>query len=103
MNHSFSSRATVAPDVVFRLTGNEAVLLNLKTNGNLSLDPVGIEMWVVLTNTCSIEAAYNSLLQEFEVDSLRLRKDLNDFVEKLLNQGLVELSIPDLKCQGSLQ
>jgi hypothetical protein len=103
MIYSFSSRATVASDVVFRLAGKEAVLLNLKTNRHLSLDPVGVEMWVVLTNTCSIEAAYNSLLQEFDVDSLRLRKDLNDFVEKLLNQGLVELSIPDLKCQGSLQ
>jgi hypothetical protein len=34
----------------------------------LSLDPVGTEMWVVLTNTSSIEAAYNSLLQEFDVD-----------------------------------
>ena len=60
----------------------------------MSLDPVGTEMWVVLTNTSSIEAAYNSLLQEFDVDSVQLRKDLHDFVEKLLNQGLVELSIP---------
>ena len=94
MTHSFSSRATVAPDVVFRLVGNQTVLLNPKTELYLSLDPVGTEMWVVLTNTSSIEAAYNSLLQEFDVDSVQLRKDLHDFVEKLLNQGLVELSIP---------
>ena len=51
---------------------------------------------MVLTNTSSIEAAYNSLLQEFDVDSVQLRKDLHDFVEKLLTRGLVELSIPEV-------
>src|SRR5436309_1528197 len=101
MTYSFSSRATVASDVLFRLVGNEAVLLNLKTELYLGLDPVGTEMWVVLTNTSSIDAAYNSLLQEFDVDPVRLRQDLSDFVEKLLNQGLIELSTPELEMAGA--
>src|SRR6058998_1541104 len=101
MTHSFSSRATVAPDLLFRLVGNEAVLLNLKTELYLGLDPVGTEMWVVLTNTSSIQAAYDSLLQEFDVDPARLRQDLNDFIEKLLAQGLIELSSPDLEMVGA--
>ena len=100
MTHSFSARATVAPDVLFRVVGNEAVLLNLKTELYLGLDPVGTEMWVVLTNTSSIQAAYDSLLQEFDVAPERLRQDLNDFIEKLLDQGLIELSSPDLEMAG---
>jgi len=100
MTYSFSSRATVAPDVLFRVVGNEAVLLNLKTELYLGLDPVGTEMWVVLTNTSSIQAAYDSLLQEFDVAPERLRQDLNDFIEKLLDQGLIELSSPDLEMAG---
>ena len=103
MTHSFSSRATVAPDVLFRLVGNEAVLLNLKTELYLGLDPVGTEMWVVLTNTSSIETAYNSLLQEFDVDPQRLRQDLSDFIEKLLAQGLIELKSPELDLAGTAQ
>jgi len=31
MTDSFSSHVTIAPDVLFRLVGDEAVLLNLKT------------------------------------------------------------------------
>ena len=100
MTYSFSSRATVASDVLFRLVGNEAVLLNLKTELYLGLDPVGTEMWVVLTNTSSIEAAYDSLLQVFDVHPQRLRQDLNDFIEKLLAQGLIELKSPELEMAG---
>jgi len=100
MTHSFSSRATVASDVLFRLVGNEAVLLNLKTELYLGLDPVGTEMWAVLTNTSSIEAAYDSLLQEFDVHPQRLRQDLNDFIEKLLVQGLIEIKSPELEMAG---
>src|SRR5262249_26859091 len=91
MTHSFSSRATVAPDVLFRLVGNEAVLLNLKTELYLGLDPVGTEMWVVLTNTSSIEAAYDSLLQEFDVEPERLRQDMEQFIDKLLEQSLINV------------
>src|SRR5437867_10647192 len=100
MTHSFSSRVTVAPDVLFRLVGNEAVLLNLRTELYLGLDPVGTEMWAVLTNTSSIEAAYDSLLQEFDVEPERLRHDMNDFIEKLLAQGLIELKSPELEMAG---
>jgi len=100
MTYSFSSRATVASDVLFRLVGNEAVLLNLKTELYLGLDPVGTEMWVVLTNTSSIEAAYDSLLQVFDVHPQRLRQDLNDFIEKLLAQGLIELKSPEFEMAG---
>ena len=100
MTYSFSARTTVAPDVLFRVVGNEAVLLNLKTELYLGLDPVGTEMWVVLTSTSSIQAAYESLLQEFDVAPERLRQDLNDFIEKLLDQGLIELSSPDLEMAG---
>ena len=60
---SFSDRVRVAPDVLFRLVGEEAVLVNLQTERYLGLNPVGTRMWSVLSSASSIQAAYDELLQ----------------------------------------
>src|SRR5882724_2603885 len=91
MTHSFSSRVTVAPDVLFRIVGDEAVLLNLKTELYLGLDPVGTRMWTVLTTAPSIKDAYETLLQEYDVDAEKLRSDLADFLGKLWLQTLITI------------
>ena len=58
----FSSRITTAPDVMFRIIGDEAVILNLKSELYLGLNPVGTRFWTALheappsrrhTNRCS--------------------------------------------------
>ena len=36
---SFADRVTISPDVMFRTVGDEAVLMNLKTELYLGLDP----------------------------------------------------------------
>ena len=101
MTHSFSSRVTASPDVLFRVVGDEAVLLNLKTELYLGLNPMGTEMWTVLTNTRSLQSAYDTLLQEFDVEPERLRRELDEFVGKLLEQGLIELDSSELELAGT--
>ena len=75
-----------------RQVGDEAVLLNLKTEQYLGLDDVSSRIWQVLTAGGTVQAAYDTLLAEFDVDSERLRTDLEEFVEELLQFGLVERS-----------
>jgi hypothetical protein len=87
---SFSERVRVAPDVMFRLVGGEGVLLNLNTERYLGLNPVGTRMWNVLSSANSIQAAYDELLQEYEVDPAQLRADLEEFIDQLLGQKLIE-------------
>ena len=87
---SFSARVRVAPDVLFRLVGDEGVLSNLNTELYLGLNPVGTRMWSVLNNAGSIQAAYDDLLQEYEVEPERLRADLEEFIDQLLGQQLIE-------------
>ena len=86
---SFSERLTVAPDVLFRLVGDEGVLLNLNTTLYLGLNPVGTRMWHALTSARSIQAAYDALLVEYEVEPARLRADLEEFIQRLLGQKLL--------------
>jgi hypothetical protein len=89
MTTSFAMRVAVAPDVMFRAVGEEAVLLQLKSETYLGLDPVGARMWTLLTESESIESAYEALLGEYEVDGQQLRRDLEDFVGKLVDNELL--------------
>ena len=91
MPRSFSSRVNTAPDVMLRIIGEEAVILNLKSELYLGLDPVGTRMWMVLHDAPSIQAAYELLPAEFEVEPERLHRDLDKLLEQMLEQGLIEL------------
>jgi Coenzyme PQQ synthesis protein D (PqqD) len=92
MPHNFSLRVTTAPDIMIRIIGDEAVILNLKSEMYLGLNPVGTRMWTVLHEARSIQAAYESLLEEYEVASERLRQDLEQLLDQLLAQGLIGLT-----------
>jgi len=92
MTLSFDMRVAVAPDVMFRTVGEESVLLHLKTETYLGLDPVGTRMWTLLTQSDSIEGAYQALLREYDVESAQLRRDLEDFIAKLIENDLVSLN-----------
>ena len=95
MPRSFSSRVNTAPDVMLRVIGEEAVILNLKSELYLGLDPVGTRMWMVLHGATSIQAAYELLLAEFEVEPERLRRDMDNLLDQMLEQGLIELQPGD--------
>jgi len=92
MPHEFSSRVTTAPEVMIRIIGGEAVILNLKTGLYLGLNPVGTRIWTVLHEALSIQAAYESLLTEFDVAPERLRHDVDLLLGQLLEQKLIEVA-----------
>jgi hypothetical protein len=89
---SSEARVVVADDVMIREVGGESVILDLKTERYLGLDKVGTRMWAVLTESDSINAAYDALLAEYDVEPDRLKSDLDGFIGKLIEHQLVELS-----------
>ena len=70
---------------------NESVLLNLASECYHGLDDMGTSMWEALIQSENIQAAYESLLSEYEVDEITLQKDLGEFIETLVGRGLVEV------------
>lgn len=86
----FDSKVSISPDVMVRQVGSEAVVLDLKTEKYLGLDEVATSMWQALTNSESVEAAYQILAADFDVEGVQLRRDLDDFVQELLKLGLIE-------------
>ncbi len=91
MQIDFSLKAAVPKQVLVRLFEKEAVLLNLDTEQYHGLDEVGTRMWEALIQAADIQTAYDRLLGEYEVSPESLRQDLVDFLEQLLNRGLVHL------------
>ena len=89
MTISFSDRVVVPDGVMISHLQEEAVILNLESERYFGLDDVGTRFLTVLTSSESIEAAYETLRREYDVDPQALRDDLRDLVEKLVDQGLL--------------
>lgn len=87
----FSARIVVPADTLIRDLEGEAVLLNLANERYYGLNRVGTRMWHVLAESDSVQAAYDQLLTEYDVEPARLRADLETLLDKLVEQGLVQL------------
>ena len=92
MQISFSDRVQLPEGVLISNLQDESVILNLDSERYFGLDDVGTRILTVLTNSDSIQTAYESLLAEYEVDDAVLRADLVALIENLLQQGLVQVS-----------
>ena len=92
MQISFSDRVRVPDDVLVSSLQEESVILNLDSERYFGLDDVGTRFLSVLTTSDSIDAAYQSLAEEYDVDREMLRQDLASLVENLLQQGIIEVS-----------
>lgn len=79
----------VSDDVVFRVLGDEAVILNLATGVYFGLDTVGTRMWQLMSEHGSTDPVVTALLGEYEVDEGQLRGDLEKLIEQLKEKGLV--------------
>lgn len=91
MEFTFTSRVCVRPGVLVNCVEGEAVLLNLDTESYFGLDEIGTRMWNLLAASPSIQAAYDSLLREYEVAPEQLQRDLRGLIDTLVENGLVEL------------
>jgi hypothetical protein len=91
MTISFQAKISVPKQVLVRIFQDESVLLNLDSESYHGLDDMGTSMWKALIETENIQAAYERLLSEYDVNEVTLQNDLGTFIEKLLERGLVEV------------
>ena len=84
-------KVTIPDGVLVRELAGESVLLNLNSESYFGLDEVGTRMWAVVANAPSVEAAFDTLLAEYEVEPERLRADLHNFIQKLVELGLLHV------------
>jgi len=92
MPFSFTDRVKVSDSVLISGLQEESVILNLDSERYYGLDDVGTRMLSVLTSSDSVQSAWEKLTEEYDIDHEVLRQDLISLVDKLLEQGLVEVS-----------
>jgi len=91
LSFSFTQKVLVPGHVLIRQVDTESVLLNLENQRYFGLDEIGTRMWMMLTTADSIQAAYDVLIKEYEVDAEQLRQNLQDLIAKLVEHGLIEI------------
>jgi len=77
------------PDVLLQDLEGEAVLLNLANGQYYGLDETSYDMYKSLIASSSVQAAYEALCQDYEVEPGQLRADLDQFLKHLLENGLL--------------
>lgn len=92
MSTSFSQRVKIPDHVLVSDLQGESVILNVNSERYYGLDRVGTRFLTLLSDSDSIELAFEALLAEYDVDADTLRADITDLLNDLSEQGLVEIS-----------
>jgi len=85
------TKISIPENILYRKVGDESVIVNLESGKNYSLDQVGTRMWTLLAENGQVEPVIHTLLEEFDVEPERLRRDLLDLIDALAQLGLVEV------------
>lgn len=93
---ALSDRVRVPEYVLVRYLDGETVLLNLETEKYFGLDRTATRMWELATDAASLEAAYDKLSDEFEVDPETLRAHFVELMEQLRENGLLHVIPADV-------
>jgi hypothetical protein len=93
---SFTDRAAAPAHVLVRFLDRESVLLNLETERYFGLDETGTRMWQLVTDAQNIDAAYQELLAEFDVEPDLLRSNFTELLSRLVDNGLLQVLPADV-------
>lgn len=71
----------------------ETVMMDIATGQYYNLGEVGGRIWEILEKTMSRDALVDLLIKEYDVSREQCEKDIEPFLEQLLNSGLMSESM----------
>lgn len=83
-----SNSIKIQPDILSQELDGELVLLNMKNEHYYSLKESGILMWQLLNRHSDKELVKELLLQEYEIDESTIQRDLDSFINWLVEKNL---------------
>lgn len=89
---NLDQKVTFAETVFAQEVDGEMVLLDMESENYFGLDEVGTAIWKTMQEYGTLQEVLNALLEQYEVESEVLENDLEDFVGKLVESGLVEVT-----------
>ena len=89
MDVSLADRVAIHPSVLSREVGGETVLLNLESGVYYGLDAVGTRAWNLLAQDNTLAGVCSIMLDEYDVASDALQRDLTALVQELCEKHLL--------------
>ena len=86
-----SATVVATSDVLASELGAEYVLLNLNNGTYYGVQDVGSEIWKMLQNPVTVDDICSALIETFEVEPERCRRDVMRLLGELVTHGLVEI------------
>lgn len=76
-------------DISARVIDNETIVLNLPTSRYFTINGVGTRVFELLSDEVSVDELVSTIVDEYEVDPAVARVDIELFVERLRDAGLL--------------
>jgi hypothetical protein len=83
-----------APQQISCQLDDEAALLNLQTGVYYGLDAMGAYIWQRLVEPTRVRELTGEIAREYNVDNDAVEADVIEFLQEMMNAGLVELHEP---------
>lgn len=80
-------------NVPWRIIEGEALLVDVDKGEVIHLNPVGAEIWNLIEGKKSVSDIVVHIYNTFEVDKETAKKDTLEFLERLIEKGLIECHI----------
>jgi hypothetical protein len=88
---SLNSIVVASPEQVSCPLGDESAILNLKNSVYYGVNPVGTRVWVLLKQPRKISDLRDAIVDEYDVDTDRCGRDVLELLEKMRDEGLIEI------------
>ena len=79
-------------DMIWRMVGNEAFIINSDGTKIHQLNCVGSEIWKNSEGNLTVRQIVENICAHFEITAEEAEKDSAQFIEQMLAQGLVALT-----------
>ena len=89
---NLDQKITFAETVFAQEVDGEMVLLDMESENYFGLDEVGTAIWQAMQEKQTLQEVFEVLLEQYEVEAEMLEHDLSDFVDKLQESGLIEVT-----------
>lgn len=86
---NLQQKISISPDVAFQEIGGESVLLHLDDAHYFGLDEVGTRIWQLIVEHGELDAVFERMRQEYDVEPQQLETDLERLIGDLADKGLV--------------
>lgn len=78
------------PEVISGKLEEQLVMMDIEKGKYFSMNPVATRVWELLEKPSSVGKVCERLLEEFDVDTERCNKEVQELMEKMQDLGLVE-------------